>query len=188
VAGNSLLDRQTLQPLLDLLLSELSASGVSLRFDETTLTDGVQEATALELDASSSVGLMQLSVGHAEAGAGPTSAPAASPPNSGFSEPPTTLPLAAAGPTAALGAGPSPATGAPTSASSTQPSKPGGGGGIPAWLGMSPPAAVARALHGVFLWLLFGASATAALPPLVIGYRRRRTAGSIVPLGEESSP
>jgi hypothetical protein len=188
VAGNDVADRQLLQPVVDLLLSELTSSGVSLHFDETTLADGLQEATALELDVSSAAGLMQLSVGHAEAAAGSTSAPAP-PPISGTSGAPESLPLSAVGPTAPVVEAASPvASVAPAPMSSAPSGSRGSGGGIPAWLGVSPPAAVARALHGVFLWLLFGALAVAALPPLLIGYLRRRAASSIVPLGEETSP
>jgi hypothetical protein len=187
VAGNSAVDRQILQPLLDLLLTELSSSGVRLHFGETSLTEGVQEATALELDVSTSVGLMQLSVGHAEAVAGPTAGPVEPPSGTSPSGPPATPPLPTAARSAPVAAASSPA--APASLGPTPSSKPSrGGGGIPTWLGVAPPAAVARALHGTFLWLLFGALGAAVLPPLVIGYRRHRGGSAIVPIGEERSP
>ena len=188
VAGNGVVDREVLQPLLDLLLSTLASSGVSLHFDETSLAGGLQEATALELDASSSVGLMQLSVGHAEAAAGPTSALPETSSSPGPPETPEAVPLPALGPTTTVAGATSSASTAPSNALRAPSSSANQGGGVPAWLGVSPPAAVARALHGVFLWLLFGAFAAAALPPLLIGYRRRKVSSSVVPFGEERSP
>jgi hypothetical protein len=186
LAGNNLLAREMVQPLLDLLLSELASSGVTVHFDQTSLVGGVEQATALELDVASSAGLLQLSVGNAAAGSGPTSPvatssaelPAAS---AEFAGPDVTLP----GPVPTTATNPPNGPGA--MAQTPAPAQQGSRHGIPAWLGVTLPAAAARALHGAFLLALGGGVGAALLPLVVIESSRRRASRRGVAPGKEDT-
>jgi hypothetical protein len=74
-ASNDLLTRAALQPTVDMLMSTLKKSGLTITFAQTRGLGDLQEATAFELNWITSGGLINISVGHADASAQSVGAP-----------------------------------------------------------------------------------------------------------------
>jgi hypothetical protein len=195
VADNSLLARALLQPVLDLVISTLGQHGITLRFGVATSTGSAREATALELDVETPVGLDQVSVAHAAAawgapaGASSPTQPAGTPATAPGS-PPEAPPPAGTGGAPASATAPSPGNPAvqpaPGGLTPRAAPSPAGRPRIPAWLGFALPANVARALRSLFLFLPLAGLAATLVPVLILGHTRRRSA--TVPTRLEVTP
>jgi len=74
-ASNDLLVRAAVQPSVDMLMSTLQKAGLTITFAQTRGLGDLQEATAFELSWITSGGLINISVGHADASAQSVGAP-----------------------------------------------------------------------------------------------------------------
>ncbi|MEX2557736.1 MAG: choice-of-anchor P family protein [Actinomycetota bacterium] len=182
VARSDIVARTVLQPAIDLLVSTMARTGVTLRVAETRSAGTLREASALELEIASPEGLFSISIAHAESAApvfippgdAPTTGPATSPAQPPAPLVPVTTPPIAPGRAATI----------PSLAPSTL-AEPYAG--PVTW---RPSRADARALRTTYLLLIVGALLGAlALPmigrptsrrsPSATGRRRPRTSGGI---------
>jgi hypothetical protein len=74
-ASNDLLARAAVQPSVDMLMSSLKQSGLTMTFAQTKALGDLQEATAFELNWVTAGGLIHMSIGHADAAAQSVGAP-----------------------------------------------------------------------------------------------------------------
>jgi hypothetical protein len=96
VAGNTEVDRQVLQPAFDLMMSALQQAGLTIKVASVEGLKDLKEATAFELSWTTPNGLINISIGHAEASASSVGAPSVGggeccpiPPSTGGVTPPS---------------------------------------------------------------------------------------------------
>jgi hypothetical protein len=167
VATNDPVKRAALQPALDLLLSALQQAGMTITVSQTKAMKDLREATAFELSWVTPGGLLNISIGHADASAASVGAPVALGPESNFPPPSGGAPP----PPTVSGVNP-PAVGGPTGpAPSVAPSTTTRNGPVVRSLG---PAA-ARAIRTAYLiFLVTGFVASLGYPMFVRRHWSRR--------------
>ena len=157
-ASNDLLTRAALQPSVDMLMSTLQKARLTITFAQTRGLGDLQEATAFELSWITSGGLVDISIGHADASAQSIGAPIIplTPPIPGGFPPPAIVPPSAPGGSIVTPGSPgtlvNPPAGTPSSTFEYR----------------RPGRDVARALHTVFLIFLVGGLIGSLLYPMFV--------------------
>jgi hypothetical protein len=155
--GKDVLLRQAAQTELDMVLGALQKAGMTIAVAQTKATGDIREASALEITISTPQGIIQMSIGHAEASAATASGPII--PVGGSSFPP---PVGGVVPPTVSGVTQPPSIGPPTAP--VPPATTTGHGPVVRSLG---PAA-ARALRTVYLIFLVGGFIGALMYPMLI--------------------
>jgi hypothetical protein len=160
-ASNDLLTRAAVQPSVDMLMSTLQKAGLTMTFAQTRGLGDLQEATAFELNWITSGGIINISVGHADASAQSLGAPiiplSGGPPIIG---PPGVVPPLP-------GSIIPPVVTPPTLSNPTTGNNPSSG-----FEYRRPGRDVARALHTVYLLFLIGGLMASLLYPMFIKHTR----------------
>ncbi|MGZ4127537.1 MAG: choice-of-anchor P family protein [Actinomycetota bacterium] len=159
VAGNDVIAKTSMQPALDAMMMAAQVAGITFKVNQTDAIGDQRSATAFELQYTTPQGIIEISVGHADASAATASGPIFPVAGGNFTPPPSG-PVSA--PPVVGGITTPPVLTPPV----VTPGTPGVAGHGPTVRSLGP--AAARALRTVYLIFLVGGFVGALMYPMLI--------------------